>query len=561
MSGWDGNRPGGGMTPPGAGAPPADGGKPPVVPFPPAAARGMAKPGAESYWRVGAQQAPTPPDDLRRKERKRRLNRSKGAGGLARFFTRQVLWFLFLALVLVIVDVILYMVIAVQEMDRNYLFGTPASVTSTTSDQLALGENGYELAQQAADELDAQGAWAQLIGPDGAVLWSRNVPETATEPEAVSADGPADPSWGAVPSSYTLNQVALIAHYHALNGYPAFLWERDDGLLLVGFPAGSYETVTVTWPQETWRTLPGYILGIIGLDLLILFGAYLVSRRRTQRAVGPIGDALEDLSHGKRTQVDLRGDLQPIADRINEASDILESKDRAREQWIRGVSHDIRTPLSLIIAKADALASAPEAAGDVQAEARTIRTQGMKIKDLVADLNAASQLAFGENPLNLERIHLPKLLRACAAGYLNSHFDELHPLEFRLGDSCTESVVLGDERMLTRLVENLLANARLHNPNGCRIDMELLPARLPGGPGCLLQVADHGVGAMPEEMAALEARLARARVAPDDAVPDDAGHGLGLVLVDRIARAHGGAFEAQATPGGGFTACVTLPLA
>lgn len=579
------------------GAPQATGGYPPVPPR------------ETGGWRPGARwsgQAPVPPDELKKRQRHRRMRGSRGAGALARFFTKQVLWFIFLVLALLIIDVFLYILIAVHEMDRNYLYGTPATVTRIASEQLALEDGAYVLGDDAAAQLDAQGAWAQLIDAEGAVVWSHGVPQasaeaaeeptdatdgsdatdttdaTGTTPADASGDAAAqDPGSsaeapaaaatpeegsitddeGAPPDSYSLNDIALIAHYHTVKGRPAFIWERPDGLLLVAFPAGTYETMTITWPRETWTSLPTYIGGIIVADLLILFAAYVVYRRRTQRAVEPINDALGALSRGGRAQLDLKGDLGPIADQINETSDILEHKDRAREQWIRGVSHDIRTPLSLIIAKAEGIAADEGAVDATRSEARAIRTQGLKIKDLVADLNAASQLSFSERPLDLERVHLAKLLRSIAASYLNSGLDGAHPLDFELDDACSDAVVLGDERMLTRLVENLLANARLHNPDGCAIAMTLAPCTVDGARCAELRVTDDGAGIDPAALAALEERLSRARQAPDDAVPDDAGHGLGLVLVDRIARAHGGSFDAAGSPGAGFSARAVLPLA
>ncbi len=594
------------------GAPQTAGGHPP------------APPRETGSWRPGARwsgQAPVPPDELKKRQRHRRMRGSRGAGALARFFTKQVLWFIFLVFALLIIDVFLYILIAVHEMDRNYLYGTPATVTRTVSEQLTLTDGAYVLGDDAAAQLDGQGAWAQLIDAGGAVVWSHGVPqasaEAAEEPatdatvgsegsgesegsgasggpdvtdvtdgsEATDASGDApvqdpgssaeapaaataseassvaDDDGGPVPDAYTLNDIALIAHYHTVKGQPAFIWERPDGLLLVAFPTGTYETMTITWPRETWTSLPTYIGGIIVADLLILFAAYVVYRRRTQRAVEPINDALGALSRGGRAQLDLKGDLAPIADQINETSDILEHKDRAREQWIRGVSHDIRTPLSLIIAKAEGIAADEGTVDATRSEARAIRTQGLKIKDLVADLNAASQLSFSERPLDLERVHLAKLLRSIAASYLNSGLDAAHPLDFELDDACSDAVVLGDERMLTRLVENLLANARLHNPDGCAIEMTLAPRTVDGARCAELRVSDDGAGIDPAALETLEERLSRARMAPDDAVPDDAGHGLGLVLVDRIARAHGGSFDVAGSPGAGFSACAILPLA
>lgn len=590
------------------------------------AGTGANGPSEDAGWKPGATwkgQPPTPPDQLRKQQRRRRMGRSRGVGGVARFFTKQALWFVVLAFALAVVDVVLYTLVATHEMDRNYQYGTPATVTRQASEQLAQGADGaWVLGAEAAALLDEQGAWAQLVDEEGQVIWSRNVPQAAeagttddsaagndtpangdaagstaadgtasgtaaqggeaageanpeggaSEPSTVTARDPSDAAWGTVPSSYRLFDIALLSHYRSVNGFPVFIWERDDGLLLVGFPPGSYETVALTWPQETWQAIPGYVFGVLALDLLILFAAYLVYRRRTQRAVEPIADALDVLSRGGRVELDLKGDLQPIADHINETSDVLERKDSARELWIRGVSHDIRTPLSLIIAKADGIAAQEGLPDAARADARAIRTQGFKIKDLVADLNAASQLAFDERPLDLQRVHLPRLLRAVAASYLNSGLDATHPLEFELADAAADACVLGDERLLARLVENLLANARLHNEQGCHIRLSLEGASNGAGapgeagrallhPAAVLRVADDGIGMGAADMAKLQMRLGQARLSPEGAVPDDAGHGLGLVLVDRIARAHGGELSVSSEKGRGFTAAVTLPLA
>lgn len=554
----------------------------PAAPSPPPAGR-------KDGWRPDARwknQPPIPPDELRKKQRTRRMRSDHGAGALARFFTKQVLWFILLVFILLMVDVLLYILIATYEMDRSYLYGTPATITRQTSEQLIFEDGGYTLGDEAAAQLDDQHAWAQLVDAEGTVVWSYGIPqesaeaeEGATAPdtagtdlaasdaasdEAAQTDGASsvisDDGYP-IPDEYSLNDIALIAHYHSVKGQPAFIWDRPDGLLLVAFPLGAYDTMTITWPRETWATLPTYVGGIIIADLLILFFAYLVYRRRTQRAVMPINEALEALSRGAQAQLDLKGDLGPIADRINETSDILERKDRAREQWIRGVSHDIRTPLSMIIGKAEGIAgdqSVPDTARD---DARAIRTQGFKIKDLVADLNAASQLSFSNRPLNLERVHLAKLARSIAATYLNSGLDDTHPLTFELDELCADAVVLGDARMLTRLIENLLANARLHNPEGCSISLTLTSQEHGEVRFARLCVSDDGQGIAPNTLAALHARLARARLAKDDATPDDAGHGLGLVLVDRIARAHDGFLEVSGALGAGFSACALLPLA
>lgn len=126
-------------------------------------------------------------------------------------------------------------------------------------------------------------------------------------------------------------------------------------------------------------------------------------------------------------RIEPEGDLREIGQRITETSGIIEQKDAARANWIRGVSHDIRTPLSMILGYADAIAADEGASDDVRADAQVIRAQGLKIKDLVTDLNTASKLDYDMQPLDLERVHLPRLLRSVVAEHVNSGLDELHP--------------------------------------------------------------------------------------------------------------------------------------
>ena len=259
----------------------------------------------------------------------------------------------------------------------------------------------------------------------------------------------------------------------------------------------------------------------------------------------------------------LKGDLREIGQQITETSGIIEQKDAARANWIRGVSHDIRTPRSMILGYADGIAQDDGAPEDVRAQAAVIRAQGLRIKDLVTDLNTASQLDYTMQPLHLERVHVPRLLRSIVATHVNSGLDDRYPIELDVEDGAADAVVLGDERLLTRAVENAVANARLHNEQGCAIQVSLRVEKGSESEGscAIVRIADDGAGATPEELAALEARLARARTSRSAAGSYGEEHGLGLVLVDRIAREHRGSLALEAAPGEGFAVALTLPLA
>ncbi|MDJ1649546.1 MULTISPECIES: sensor histidine kinase [Gordonibacter] len=464
--------------------------------------------------------------------------RRGAAPNLARFFTKQLLLFMALAFLIVVVDFFLYALIAYRESNEHYNDGTPVTTVRAVDAALSRDEGGaWIFAPKGLETLAEQDAWALLVDGDGNVAWSHGVP---TE----------------VPRVFTPNDIAMAAHYADLAGYPTFFWNRDDGLLVVGFPKGEYWHESLTFPTSTITNLPLYVLLIFSVDLAILFVMYVVSRRRTQNAVGPIAEALDALSEGRAAELHLKGDLRDIGQQITETSGIIEQKDAARANWIRGISHDIRTPLSMILGYADAIASSEATSDEARASAQVIRAQGLKIKDLVTDLNTASKLDYDLQPLHLERVHLPRLLRTVVAGHVNSGLDELHPLELDVAEDAAEAVVLGDERLLTRAVENAIANARVHNETGCTVAVSLHVA----DGHALVRVADDGAGATPEELAALEARLARARTARSAAGSYGEEHGLGLVLVDRIARVHDGALKLESKPNYGFTVELSLPL-
>ena len=468
-----------------------------------------------------------------------RARRAKQSVGFARFFTKQLLLFVALALLIIVVDFFLYAVIAYRESESNFNDGTPASTMRAVDRALERQADGtWTLDEAGSQALAQQDAWAVVIDADGAVAWSHGKPDD-------------------VPDAFSVNDVAMAAHYADISEYPAFFWDRDDGLLVLGFPKQEFWTMSLTYPASTVRNFPLYVLLIFAVDLGILCTIYAASRRRTQNAVAPIADALDALSDGRAAELHLKGDLRDIGDQITETSAIIEQKDAARASWIRGISHDIRTPLSMILGYADALAQDSDAPEEARESARVIRAQGLKIKDLVTDLNTASQLDYDMQPLHLERVHAARLVRTVAAAHANSGLDELHPIEINIAEDALDAVVLGDERLLTRAVENALANARLHNEQGCAIRVDLA-AR---GAHCTISVSDDGAGLDPAELAALEARLARSRTAKSAAGSFDKDHGLGLVLIDRIARAHGGTLSLDGAPNAGFTVAVTLPLA
>ena len=243
--------------------------------------------------------------------------------------------------------------------------------------------------------------------------------------------------------------------------------------------------------------------------------------------------SIKTLSAGKPVELSVRGELSEIADSVNQASQVLSRQNQARANWISGVSHDIRTPLSMIMGYAGRIASDTAAGRNIQQEAEIIQAQSAKIKNLVQDLNLVSQLEYEMQPLHKEPVRLSKLLRSYAADLLNAGIGEKHSVEVRISPAAENTVIACDARLLSRAVNNLVQNSISHNPQGCDIILFLDCS----SKDVSITVTDNGVGMSAEKLRELGEKPHYMESTNEQL---DLRHGLGLLLVRQIAEVHGG---------------------
>ena len=320
----------------------------------------------------------------------------------------------------------------------------------------------------------------------------------------------------------------------------------------MGYPTDKYVAFPVKYLGN--REFVGlFILGIvlIYLDALIFFMVYSLSRRRMLKAITPAVEALDDLTHGVPTHMEMKGPLADIAESVNAASATIQHKDEARKRWVSGVSHDVRTPLAISMGHAERIANATNAPAEVRESGEVIVRQNERIRDLVEDLNIVSKLEYDSQPMNIEAIQVVPFARGIVADYLNAGIDAQYELEFFDTPAVQECTIQGDERLLCRAVRNLIDNAMRHNGEGCKIalSLDVEPSSM-----LAITVADNGRGCDTSRMAAL-----MSQASTPDASYD--AHGLGLTLVSRISIMHGGYVSFASEPRRGFTATMRIPTA
>ena len=438
-----------------------------------------------------------------------------------KYISKYLLSFFAFALVLLFVNILAFTLTFSGIVSKEYGSASPANMLEAVAADLAASG----ISEERSQELERNHIWAMLLDANGACDWSVSLPEE-------------------VPTQYTIQDVAVFSKGY-LQDYPVFVRDMDNGLLVLGYPKDSFMKLTGNYfPIRAVRIFPLFVTGILTIDILLLFLVYYFSKRRISKNTEPIMTSIKTLSTGKPVDLSIRGELSEIADSVNQASQVLSRQNQARANWISGVSHDIRTPLSMIMGYAQRIAGDHGASENIQQEAEIIRAQSAKIKDLVQDLNLVSQLEYEMQPLHKEPVRLSKLLRSYAADLLNAGISEKHSIEVEISPEAETAVIDCDARLISRAIGNLVQNSINHNPQGCDIFLSL---------DCLSEkvsiiVADNGVGMSAEKLRELEEKPHYMESADERL---DLRHGLGLLLVRQIVEAHGGTMKIRNGAGGG----------
>ena len=412
---------------------------------------------------------------------------------------------------------------------RSQLNRVAAALAPDGEGQMSLGADGE------AALVEAEAQFAFLLSDDGTRIWGWKLPEGIQE-------------------HYTVGEVASFSRWYLLD-YPVRVWNCEQGLLVVANSRESVAKYSVEYSRSTVQNVPFFILAVLGANLLLILFLAVLSGYRLYEGLRPIAYGLDRLVDGRRVAVPENGIARDLARKLNQVSRILEvqrqnlnQRDTARTEWISGVSHDIRTPLSMVMGYADSLENDAALPEEARKEAGIIREQSLKIKTLIEDLNLTSKLEYHMQPLRMKDFMPAALLRQAVVSILNGGQQGSCELETRIDETLEPVVMRGDAALLSRALQNLIGNSIRHNP-GCQILVSGRLERKDGQGLCVLSVRDDGSG-IPEEV-----RQILEGLRPSE---PDGPHIMGLRIVSQITSAHGGQMRFSAD---GREVLLYLPVA
>ena len=283
----------------------------------------------------------------------------------------------------------------------------------------------------------------------------------------------------------------------------------------------------------------------ISLAVACLISFYLSIR--ITRPIRMITRSAEKLADGQYGIVFKGGhytEINNLADTLTRASIELEKSDMLQKDLIANVSHDLRTPLTMIKSYAEMIrdlsGNNPEKR---EQHLQVIIDEADRLNMLVGDLLSLSRMQSGK--MVLERGDFS--ITDAARSILNTYkiMEDEQGYTFKLNCSANY-IVNGDEEKIKQVISNLLTNA-IKFAGTDKVVMINLKRR---GRYVLCQVEDHGVGIAPEELKHVWERYYRAS---SNMVRASEGSGLGLSIVKEILSLHKSNFGVDSTVGKGTT--------
>ena len=220
-----------------------------------------------------------------------------------------------------------------------------------------------------------------------------------------------------------------------------------------------------------------------------------------------------------------------------------------RREFVANVSHELKTPLTVVGGFAETLADPGLTTEDRQRFAAMIRANAHRMQRIVDDLLDLSRYESGgwrPEPRRLD-------IRQTAADVLGSVDRAATAKHLAVSRDIPDDAafVRADPVALRQILVNLTENGVRYTPSGA---VTLFAAREPDG--VRVGVRDTGIGIAPEHLGRIFERFYRVDAARSR---EEGGTGLGLAIVKHLAEAHGGAVRAESVPGQGSTISVFFP--
>ena len=292
-------------------------------------------------------------------------------------FKKIILKFIFI----IIIDIVLLITAA------NYIRSqqSASNIVDKISNGITFSNGNYVVSSAAKKLIDKDNLWIMVIDKNsGKEKFNVNKPKE-------------------IASQFNFTDAIRFSRCY-LKDYPVFTQLKDDNddIYIIAFPKDSIIQYGNNYFElNRIQIIPIIILSIIFANILFCLLLYCHSLTFFNRNIKPIINAINNLPSGINTQVKSVKELDKLTLAVNSANQQLRENENFKENWISGIAHDIKTPLSVIMANTS-LAIEKTDNDDLLKNLKPTLVESHYIQNLLNDLNIFARLTNGNLKLNQE---------------------------------------------------------------------------------------------------------------------------------------------------------------
>ena len=354
-------------------------------------------------------------------------------------------------------------------------------------------------------------------------------------------------SYDASESSYETRSFSFLSSKDEYGVLYVRAFDSSDGENCAVFVNTVISSVGATSQTILWCLL---LLAVISLLLSVVLA--LVISGNIARPIVEISKAAKQLGKGdfgqKFAKKNRYREIDELAGTLEAASADLSKLESLQRELIANVSHDLRTPLTLISGYGEVMRDIP---GEANAEnCQVIIDEVARLTSLVNDMLEISKIQSGSFVPDFKAHDLKELLRYAVGTYGTLASAKGYDIEVEYGEE--DYPVNADGTMLTEAIRNLVNNALTYTGSDGKVKISLCK----NGEYARISVTDTGDGIAPEKLRFIWDRYYR----DTEHVRPANGTGLGLSIVKSIMNLHGGRYGVKSRVGAGSTFWIELRL-
>ena len=272
-----------------------------------------------------------------------------------------------------------------------------------------------------------------------------------------------------VKNKFDISDVVRFTRYY-LNDYPVFTFVVKDGILVLAYPKNSLDKLPFNYYNYDFAKINFFIFIISVLFfVLLVYIFYLHEVKSIFKKLNPLQEAINNVFDHDYKKLQEEGELKEISETINEANSNYIKLKKSQSSWLRGISHDIRTPLTKLSWELEDLKTR-----DNSVEIEKMEDQIIKISKIIEDLNLTNSLE------NLSDKHFEyrdpiSVIRKLIVNSLNENPNKDLIFENRINK---EVKIKMDDHLFYRMLENILNNSIKYGEGKTYIIYDLIDKKL-----------------------------------------------------------------------------------